>query len=159
MSIIRYNWTHENWCRPSDPINIIFENISLDEIGNFLKKRGWRSKFTLGFDHVVPYPNIFQKIKQTRQFIGPGLFCILKRCHIRLWKIEGKILGAVHYDRLRSAHHEVTDFESVEQYFSDECSTNKSWEVLVDEIDLKNSFSSYKQPYNNGKATLIRRKK
>lgn len=160
LSIARYNWTHKKWCRPSDPINIVFEEITLDEIEKFLLGRDWKAVGApLAFSQVIPYPNPLQKREQEKQFIGPGKFCMIRRCHIRLWRIEKRIIAGVHHDALRVSGHTTTDFESIEKFFAEECANNPDWEILEDYVDMDNRISGYGQPYNNGRATLIRRKK
>jgi hypothetical protein len=160
LSTYKYNWTHENWCRPSDPINIIFENIGLDEIEKFLLSQGWKSCGVLAFafDQVIPYPSLFEKRRQDRQFVGPGRICILRRCHIRLWDIERLVFAGIHYDAFRFIGHTPTDFETPKQFFTSECMKNPDWETKPDYIELDNRTGGYKQPYSNGKATLVRRK-
>jgi hypothetical protein len=161
MSIGRFNWTHKKWCLPSDPINLIFECISLEEIEGYLSTKGWKSiSYPLAVDQVIPIPDSYNKKTQDLQLVGPEQYTILKRYHIRLWNINGQSIAAsVHHDAFRFLGHVATDFESAEQYFADQCEKNPDWEVFRDHIDLDNRISGYEQPFNNGKATMIRRKK
>jgi hypothetical protein len=156
---MKYVWTHKQWCRPSDPVNIIFENISLDEIEKFLINNGWeRAKPLLVWDHFIPDPDPLNKRKQDLQLIKPIRWKILKRVHVRLWERDNRVIGGVHIDVLRVTKHYLTDFESVEKYFANICRTNSNWMVQDDAEDLDNRIAGYGQPYNNGKATVIRRK-
>jgi len=163
-----YNWTHKKWCRPSDPINIVFEGISLDEVEKFLLGQGWQPAsflFAFASSHVIPDPDPINKRPQDRQLIKPIKFKkipkikkILKRLHIRLWDIGNKIIAGIHIDALRVPGHSPTDFESVEKFFAEDCKQNSNWEVLEDAEDLDNRIAGHGQPYNNGKATIIRRR-
>jgi len=158
VSLIKYNWTHKKWCRPSDPINIIFEGISLDEVERFLINQGWQPDSFFTYKHVIPDPNPIHKREQDKQFVKPIKFRIIKRFHIRLWDLGDKIIAGIHIDALRVPGHSVTDFESVEKFFGEECGQNPDWEVLEDAEDLDNRIAEHGQPHNNGKATKIRRK-
>jgi hypothetical protein len=159
LHIQRFNWTHKKWCRPSDPINLVFEGIELKEIEEFLSSIGWRSVSSwLAEDQVIPISNNDGKQPQDSQLVNTELYQILKRHHIRLWEIENYVIGSIHQDAFRFIGHTATDFESAEQFFADQCEKNPNWEIIRDSIDLDNRISGYQQPFNNGKATLIRRK-
>ena len=154
------NWTHKPWCRPSDPINVIFREIDLDEVERFLLSEGWKKlpwpHHLFAHSHVIPDPDPLNKRKQNRQLVKGGIY---KRFHIRLWKLSGEIIAGVHFDRIRGFGHSITDFESIEKCFAKLCKKNLDWEVLEDVEDLNNHFAGHGEPYNNGKATVIRRKK
>ena len=161
---MKYNWTHKKWCRPSDPINVVFEAISLDEVEKFLLSQGWeRPPFLYAWSQVIPDPSPLEKSIQDLQLIKPiktlfGKFRIWKRLHIRLWDIEHGIIAGVHIDAPRIFRHSPTDFESVEKFFADICRKNPNWEVSEDYEDLDNRIAGHGQPFNNGKATVVRRK-
>lgn len=164
MSSSRYNWTHKKWCRPSDPVNVVFEGIRLDEVEEFLLKEGWESANPIfAWSQVIPFPSPLEKSDQNLQMIKPvdgftGKFRILKRIHIRLWDMNSKVIAGVHIDSLRVFRHLPADFESVEKLFADICKRNPDWEVIEDSLDLDNRFAGHDQPFNNGKATVVRRK-
>ena len=157
-------WTHQEWCRPSDPINVIFKEISLDEIEAFLNRkgwkrpRGWEKRFTPS--QVIPQQDQEDPTKKTEQDLQLTKSLklrVVKRWHIRLWDFGDRIVAGVHVDDTKMGH-VPTDFESVEQHFASLCETNPQWEVLRDRIELGNYFAGHEQPFNNGKATLIRRR-
>jgi hypothetical protein len=160
-----YNWTHKPWCRPSDPINVIFRNVNLHDIERFLSDpaRNWRvvgsslsSKLrNLAPDQVIPDPDPINKRPQDLQLLKPikGLF---RRYHIRLWKLQDCIIANIHLDALRATGHTATDFESIEMHFADICKQNPNWTVDMDAEDMDNRISGYGQPFNNGRATVVK---
>ncbi len=153
------NWTHKPWCRPSDPINLVFEQIELEEIKNFLLGEGWklaRGYRTLTPDQVIPDPSPTTKRPNDMQLYKPTKGVVLERYHIRLWKFKGDIIASVHMDALRAIGHTASDFESIEKHFAEACKANPKWTVDEDALDLDNRIAGYGQPYNNGKATVVR---
>lgn len=165
MSI--HPWTHKSSCMPSDPINIIFRNISLQDIERFLLNKKWGKSKVAG-NQFVPESDTDLKVKQHLQLV---LGSILKRHHVRLWNIKGVrdlaiagnvkavknlIIASVHKEYLSGiGPHTVADFDLAKTKFAKTCEDNRNWRVNRDVIALNNEFHGYKQPSNNGRATLV----
>jgi hypothetical protein len=146
------NMTHKKSCQPSDPINLIFKNISIKEIENQFKSMKW-NKPLLAESLFLPHPNAFNKTKQNIQMVFGKIY---KRYHIRIWDFNSKLIASVHMDRLRLiGGHTAADFESIEKDLANLFRQHSSWSVTEDAEDLQNAFVGYGQPYNNGKATVI----
>lgn len=167
------NFTYSENCRSGDPINIIFQNISIPEITKFLVgELNWiipkLDYFAL--THFIPFPSSIEKTEQTIQFINDDSYSGLKdRYHIRIWDISQigldlhswwdpthTIIAGIHLDKLRFSGMDVsTDFEAAENDFANICRKNSNWIIFPNKIDLQNAFYGYDQPRNNGFATLI----
>jgi hypothetical protein len=169
-------FAHTNWNRPTDPINLVFRNIELREIEDFLLDRGWRDPGYLSSDQFVPFPSAVSPTKQDLELIFGTL---VGRYHIRLWDISkflepfmklrslkwnlnSKVIGSVHWDALKlnpfkKFGHVAADFESIENDFANLCRQNRLWDVFDNEIALGNYFAGYEDASNDGMATLIQR--
>lgn len=150
-------WTHDRSCTSKDPINLIFYNISLQAIKDFLNDHDWRvTGFPLAHNQFIPTLDLFDKKMQDLQ-MDRGT--IHKRYHVRLWDFSAYVLGSVHLERLSFLWHRVIDFETAEEYFSSICKKNPEWKVNLNSVDLGNRFVDPGKPINNGKATVIKKKK
>lgn len=149
------NRTHNRHCTPSDPINLIFENVSVQDVENELLRIGWKRTRWLASNQTLPIISAMNKTKQSIQIHCGSIF---KRYHMRVWDIKSCLIAGVHMDRLRFiGGHTSADFESIEKDLANIFKQNTTWTVTDDAVDLGNQFGGYNQPANNGKATVIRR--
>lgn len=102
-------FTEARNCTNSDPINIIFRNVSLDDVEQEFLNIG-SSNRTWALTQFIPYPDAINKTPQNLQ-MHKGHF--YKRYHIRLWNIDSRIIAGVHMDRFSFTGHRTTDFESI----------------------------------------------
>lgn len=169
MSLPR--WTHKKWCRPSDPINIVFRGISIDEVINYLKSQNWKRMEgieSLISSQYIPNPSVLMKKVQDVQLKCGRLY---RRYHIRLWDVQeqlnrfdnwngqDKIVAGIHLDSLRMPGVHITpDFETIEDDFASICLTNPEWNVMRNNLNLDNFFGGYGQASNNGMATIIEKR-
>jgi hypothetical protein len=147
-----YPFTHEKNCTSSDPINIIFRNVSLTDVEQEFSNMGWRNSRILASNQFIPYPNPMEKTRQNLQMHKGHLY---KRCHIRLWNIESCIIAGVHVERISLRGHITTDFESIEKYVARIFRQREHWNIDDDALDLQNPLPGYKQPYNNGDGEFV----
>jgi|RhiMethySRZTD1v2_1073278.scaffolds.fasta_scaffold539570_1 hypothetical protein len=163
----KYTWAYTDWSRPSDPINVIFINIYLEEIQNYLEiERNWEVPGLFASDQYIPVQNIINSSSQNLQLVKRIDSFHFTRYHARFWNLTRYIrdvrciiVAGVHLDRFRGTGHVSADFESIEDFFANECRQNSVWQVTYDEYEIGNRFAGYELPYNDGRATVVRRKR
>ena len=104
-------WTHEDDCRISDPVNVIWEgpNVGLKAVNDHFYNLGWERPqnailWPEASDQFVRFSS--DKTLQTDQWLFPILpIPLLKwavRYHVRLWATDaGEIIGGAHYEKLK----------------------------------------------------------
>ena len=133
-------------------MNIILRGISIEELKSFLDEHGWNLITISGDNQFIPDPHVFIKRNQDFQI---GFGSIDERVHLRLWQFQDEIIGSIHKDHISFRGHVAVDFESAERFFAIVCESNPKWVVKRDEVELNNRIAGYRQPYNNGRATLV----
>jgi hypothetical protein len=133
-------------------MNIILRGITLEELEEYLTGRGWKIITVSGDDQFIPDPNVFAKRSQDIQV---GFGSMDERVHLRLWEFQHEIIGSIHKDQFSFRGHVAVDFESAERFFALVCEANPNWIVKQDEVEMNNRIAGYRQPYNNGRATLV----
>lgn len=156
----------------ADPVNVIFKgsNISSDEVVNILVRHAtnlgdWGN--TYGFSLYYPISGLGQS--QNRQLSSPpGIAGTFQRYHARLWNYSGDcVVGAAHHEYFFSLSgksygpiplpilklpHAPTDFESGKWAIEDSFGTERSWQVLRDDVALSPRQLT---PAHNGRATKV----
>lgn len=145
-------WAHEKkFCRFKDPINVIFEGATLQEILRELDNENWIDPkilgITIGSDLFLREDSSCDH-RQDAQRVRDGK--VVKRFHVRLWEIADSVVAGAHYEELSGIQHKVHSFETgkteVERAFAGKALWN------VDTEDLRN-LTDY--PEHDGHASKI----
>jgi len=179
MSLNIVNATYKGkGCSRSDPINVVFKNIDVSEIEQFLTdpKQGWskigrlENFLTRQFISDPKKPAYRAKkleLCEKEQDIQFKLGKFYKRLHIRLWsmpneitldeRVRNSIIAGVHIDILKfPGYHCPGDFEEAKKEFTKIIRDETRWNVKLDAVDLEWQFlGGHGQPWHNGKATQV----
>lgn len=148
-------WTYDDKVRPADPLNVVFENVTLTDVGNFLQSnKGWNPNVWPAFDQFIPNPDLHNPKRQDLQLQSGNL---LKRVHARFWDLGNMIVANVHHEVAGIPQHVVLDYHAAEMFMASMFENQTPWIVKRDDRDFDNYFGGHAIPYNDGKATVIRR--
>jgi len=134
-------------CEISDPVNLLFVNVSLIAVCDALLSVNWKSpRAFAGNLYLDPICSHHQDM----QLIFPS--SVWRRFHIRLWQNGKNVIGSAHYETLRSFYrHEVHHFEGAEDKISN-IFANLRWKVSRRSRQLQNPEF---ERYNDGFCTEI----
>lgn len=154
-----YTWTHNKGarCRFSDPIDIVFRNVSSLSV----LENAW-------VNTLNPLNNQrWQKSNETQQYLQGctdaneiSIVCgsrFTRRYHVRLWDkttFDTTVVGAAHYEKWAVTTHHVLSFEDAENAVCRTFSGLANWQVRQDTQDHRNAIDS---PLNNGRLSIIER--
>jgi len=149
--------THDDSCSLKDPINLIFEDISIDELDRVLSNAGWGSAAPSSSQHVH---SLLDNVRENPHLEKSEGF-ILYRHHIRVWDGRktgsGDSVGNAHLEICRLSElnkcHQVRAWESAKQYVADTF-RERSYDVDDDSVNMENEMM---YPIFNGRATKIGR--
>jgi len=147
------SWAYKNFI-PSDPINIILKNTTVQDITNLLTQSGgWKRPILAGDLYLID--SDMKSKKQDDQLIYT--LSLTRRLHMRLWQISSDtVIASVHHEELSIPTHHVLDFETAERFLAGFFS-RQGWHVEIDSEDKFNYFGDKGKPYNSGRATIIQR--
>jgi len=153
-------WTYTKELVPSDPINVLFRRILLVDIFAFLRSNGWGSAAPLARTQYLLNPDIYNMLPQNEQLsFTPNLRVPARRLHIRLWNINGEVLGAIHIEtwepRKNIFDHTLLDFDAAKITFAGLCRNNAIWKVVPSGVPLNNRFAGHSLPFHDGYALLV----
>lgn len=154
-------WTHRGkagfaWrqtCHIEDPVNLLIENASLNDVLTHLQSRGW-SQVGLwppkgwASSQYLRRDDRCDKIQSAQLVKGP----LTLRYHVRFWEDGDTIIGAAHYEKLSFPTHEVLSFEKGEQEVQVSFVYAPPWHIQPTPRDLRNVVD---YPENDGFATVI----
>jgi hypothetical protein len=135
-------------CEVSDPINLLFINVSLSDVCNVLQSANWKPTRIAGdlyLDSTCSRPQDFQLTFPQS---------VWRRFHIRLWQDGKNVIGSAHFETLRGFYrHEVHHFEGAEDKVAD-IFGDSGWKVNVRSRKLQDPEF---ERYNDGFCTEITR--
>jgi len=137
-------------CKASDPVNLLFINVSLSTVCKTLSSASWETpRVAAGTLYLDSGCSRHQDAQLT---FPPSI--VWRRFHIRLWQHGNDVVGSAHYETLRSfCRHEVHHFEGAEDRVSD-IFEKSGWKVSRKSRKLQNPEF---ERYNDGFCTEIKR--
>lgn len=147
-------WTYDGRAGPADPLNVVFENVTLSDVNSFLQSKGWNTRVWPAFNQFIPNPNLHVLKVQDLQLQSGDIW---RRVHARFWDMGNMIVTNVHHEIAGIPQHIVLDYHAAEMFMASMFESDKSWSVKRDERDFGNYFGGHAIPYNDGKATVITR--
>ena len=149
-------WTWEVWYdefsipyyEKADPVNLVWEGGTKDEVKNVLKDAGWHDWVVASAQYIYDPPQYGGGGWEEGDDLADGYFGLLGRYHIRLWVIyNGMIIGSAHHDT--SFPHNADTYEGGEDKVAGYYKS--PWHVCKDCIYLYNAINGK----NDGYATII----
>jgi len=153
----RWTWEKIEYCgrlfchtyyEKADPVNLVWEGGTKDEVKNVLKDAGWHDWVVASDQYIYDPPQYGGGGWEEGDDLADAYVGFTGRYHVRLWVIyNGKVIGSAHHDT--SVPHGVDTFEEGEDKVAGYYSS--PWSVCRDCMYLYNEVSGK----NDGYATII----